>query len=393
MEGETVTQEIESKNDERTTDDCALLLENESRQNTKTRLLDFLIGFVFITPVFVLFWSSTWLLQDLFTPSIFPRSPRLELVVSVGTSSFVILALMITQNRIQEYLEQRGRLFRVFIWGFLVYIIGVSAVVFWRGVWKAIDCVTGKSIFSALISHTLGFVILSVCNAACNITATPVYILKDNFEPVVKVELRVGEVNHWVPTKDITARAYLIINSIFTVIVVGICVVSFWRGTWILVETSGANLISPSLQTQRVCVFFVGSVIHALCFWSSRPLGDFIAQSTWSRNVKTVLELAYIYVQGIGVVSLWMGWWYVGDLLMTQVCSPPLMASLCHVISVILLFSGKFAINLLSTPAFCRMHTAHALEGFNLGSYFGIPVPPVIPKRADDDLTETSNLK
>ncbi|XP_032233911.1 uncharacterized protein LOC116616125 [Nematostella vectensis] len=347
----------------------------ETRSSLKNKLVNF-IATLIIGIAVVSFWRGSWILADIY---IFPSTPEISATTSIVVSYPFLFLILLVQPTMLRRMRELHPTPRSIIWRVLFYVLGLAAVLSWRGVWLALDVFTSTSVLSAAICHTIGFLTAVITRSTASLIPPPGFVLSDKI--LHNFNLSLGFL-YKVQNPSSTFKKYFrhVIKCFITVFIIGVSVVVYWRGTWTLMD----NIPSPMEELDQLLFGAllssgIGVVLYSICYWVSEPLGTYVAHATWPYVVQACVEHVFLYVLGFAVVNFWRGFWNLGNIYLIP-DNLPLSSALCHAVGAGLLFLGYASVNLLSPPAGCRSHSKKCLEGFYIGSYISEAIqPPVIP--------------
>ena len=273
------------------------------------RMLNFLLVSFFITPLTVSYWRGTWYILDLF---VFPSDQLLSYWVSCAAGFGVIYLIVLVEDYLKAFLN--GRNAKTVLYVAMFYPLSSLIVSSWRGLWKLLDYYTAASLTSACVSHGIGFLIVLSMKATSSIKAVPGYCSSErNVDISVNILERITcfriKMSHFWKGDTISNIATRMLNSFVTVFVIGSGVISYWRGTWIIVESikPDDNLMSS------IIALSLGFAIWSICY----SLREVIATKKLNPPYRwwlRVLEGMFVYFLGFGVVSTWAGLWFLEDI-------------------------------------------------------------------------------
>lgn len=147
--------------------------------------VDAALSTVVITPVVVSYWRITWLLMDLY---VLPghRAWSAATSVAVGFGGQFVFTLI--QHRLKSYLKPRTHTVAYYVIsrGYTV-AFAYSCVNSWRGVWEAMDMVTGNRPPVLAASLALGICTMAFIRTLRNIIAPPIAMLTDDYDGYFEV--------------------------------------------------------------------------------------------------------------------------------------------------------------------------------------------------------------
>ena len=173
-----------------------------------------------------------------------------------------------------------------------------------------LDHYTTTSLTSACVSHAIGFLIVLTLKTPCSIIAVPGYCISERH---IDPSIIILNVKHRLKSRS--ACYSRIWNSFVSVFVIGAAVISYWRGTWIILS----NIRQPcgSKLKYSVIALGLGYIVSIMCYCLSEYLLSFEMRppySLWSRALEIAVDKSFVYLLGFGVVALWQGIWYIMDI-------------------------------------------------------------------------------
>ena len=258
-----------------------------------------------ITPAVVNYWRGTWYILDLF---VFPEDEVLSASITFTASFGTMFLIMLVEDYLKRFLNERKA--RKVLYLVLFYPLTFMIVTSWRGLWMMLDLYTTTCLTSACVSHATGFLIVLSLKTTYSIIAIPGYcICERHIDPSEKIfQLKVCSRNKTTACAKIATR---MLNSFVTVFIIGAAVISYWRGTWLIIVTTMKH---PTNKLRSSITFIIlGYAVFSICyilstFLSTRNLNP--PHSVMSR----ALEQVFVYILGFGVVASWVGTWHLMDL-------------------------------------------------------------------------------
>lgn len=265
------------------------------------RLVNFLIVSCVITPFVLSFWRGTWYVLDLF---VFPLDTALSGWVTLSTSFGTIFLVSLVENSLTAYLNRQRRKHQWYL--ALYYPLAVLSVASWRGLWTLIDYYTTISFISGIVKHVVGFTIVSVAKAPSSIIAVPGYcnseINADTSKSILQMKYAVS-----INMSPFVTRSF---NAFITVFVIGSGVICYWRGTWIMFSVA----LEPNLNVKSsVITIIVGTAGCCICYCLSEVLATKKLDPSFNIGCR-ILEVAFVYILGLGSVCAWIGFWSLIDI-------------------------------------------------------------------------------
>ena len=262
-----------------------------------------------ITPLAVSYWRGTWYILDLF---VFPEDKCFSAWITFAASFGVIYLIMLVEDYLKAFLNERKakRVWYLVMFYPLAFLIVTS----WRALWMLLDYYTTSSLTSGCVSHAVGFFIVSSLKTTSTVIAVPGYCISErNVDP--SESFLEGKIcfrsktcqNYWA---DIASR---MANSFVTVFVIGSGGICYWRGTWIIVKSIKHPACPENNLIPSIIAISQGFAVLSICFC----LSEFITTKrldhpfpAWCR----ALEVVFVYILGFGVVTTWVGLWFLEDI-------------------------------------------------------------------------------
>lgn len=147
--------------------------------------VDAALSTVIITPVVVTYWRITWKLMDIY---LLPAHKAWSVAASVGIGFLGLFVFTFFQHRLKRYLKPRKHTATYYVISRLyTAAFAYSCVNSWRGIWDAMDMVTGTRPPVVAASVALGICSLASMKTLRNIIAPPIAILTDNYDGYFEV--------------------------------------------------------------------------------------------------------------------------------------------------------------------------------------------------------------
>jgi hypothetical protein len=207
---------------------------------------------------------------------------------------------------------------KVLIRFLLVYILGLSAVHQWRGIWYLTDyyVVPNDVVKSYWVTASVGPAVLFCLCAGASILAPPALFLLDGpgiNPPPLAVTIVSSYFSLALPAQTKPPKlhaAVYAVDALVSFIVVPIMVVWYWRGTWGLLDhylwgfSANRDDLNWSLVT--------GTIITATCLVTGSDDVRLMLPKLGNRW-NQVLGRLRTMVLAVGAISLWRTVWYCWD--------------------------------------------------------------------------------
>ncbi len=253
------------------------------------------------------YWRGTWYILDLF---VFPDDEVLSASMTFTASFGAIFLIMLVEDYLKEFLNERKARIRKTLYLVLFYPLSFLIVASWRGFWMMLDLYTTTSLTSACVSHAVGFLIVLSLKTTYSLIAIPGYcICERHIDPSKKIlQVKLCLRNKISACAKISAR---MLNSFVTVFIIGAAVISYWRGTWLLIVTIMKH---PNDKLSASIAFItLGYSVLSICYLLSEFISTRKLNPPHSLSSR-VLEQVFVYILGFGVVASWVGIWHLMDL-------------------------------------------------------------------------------
>ena len=272
------------------------------------RVVNFLLVSCLLTTLAVSYRRGTWYILDLF---VFPRDKFRSAWVTFPVSFGIIFLILLIEDYFKAFLNERKA--KKVLYLAIFYPLSFVIVNSWRGLWMLLDYYTTASLTSGYASHTIGFFIVLSTKTASSIISLPGYCISErNVDPSLNILetkncFEIKMFRRWASDKvsDITTR---MLNSFVTVFVIGSGVICYWRGTWIIVESikPDDNLMSS------IIALSLGFASWSICYCFSEVIATKKLNPPYRWWLR-VMEGMFVYFLGFGVVSTWVGLWFLED--------------------------------------------------------------------------------
>lgn len=147
--------------------------------------IDAALSTAVITPVVVTYWRITWNLMDIY---VVPGDRASSTVASLAIGFFGLFVFTLVQHRLKSYLRPRKHTVMYYVLSrSYTAAFAYSCVNSWRGVWDAMDMVTGTRAPVLAASVALSICTLASMRTLRNIIAPPIAILTDNYDGYFEV--------------------------------------------------------------------------------------------------------------------------------------------------------------------------------------------------------------
>ncbi|KAL0267450.1 UNVERIFIED_CONTAM: hypothetical protein PYX00_009717 [Menopon gallinae] len=258
-------------------------------------LLDHVLSAVLFAPAVIIYWRTTWTLSGFY---LFPNNFDASMLTSLFIGFFGQLIFTYIQDFLAENLHPSKNRFIYYILSRIyTYIFGAVCINLWRGIWIALEMFSGQDIVKVLVPTVISFVFLIASRILRNVSSSPLVVALDSPKGYFAV-----------PTMFKLTGSKLdslfILDSLFSVFVVGCLVVFAWRGVWCLFDMylyPGDEVYSSLISV------ILGYVIVLVVFGLQKPMQKCCEKLTGIGRL-AVLDL-YIFISFVGTINVWRGIW------------------------------------------------------------------------------------
>ncbi|XP_064622058.1 uncharacterized protein LOC135484475 isoform X2 [Lineus longissimus] len=278
--------------------------DREEKSDLPLRILDMFLAYVFLAPLVVAYWRGTWTVIDTYLA---PDNKEISSWASTVIGISIIMTVTVLQELFKRCSMKMHFIALTVLTRVYIYVVGFGAVNLWRGVWYLWDHYTSKTAISGGVSFTVGVVLLALCRGVRNINAPPLVIVVDR-----------NSVCFDVPTRfhaSVKVVWKYVLDSLFTVVLVGSLVVFVWRGGWTLFDSLvfPGDATKPQSALVSYITGFIISLIYAIIQFPAEKLSECL--STPKRKYgKIIFEQFYWLIGFFGPLNIWRGYWYFMDL-------------------------------------------------------------------------------
>lgn len=147
--------------------------------------VDAAMSTVIITPVVVTYWRITWKLMDIY---LLPGRKAWSIAASLGIGFLGLFVFTFFQHRLKRYLKPRKHTVMYYVISRLyTAAFAYSCINSWRGIWDAMDMLTGTQPSVVAASVALSICSLASMKTLRNIIAPPIAILTDSYDGYFEV--------------------------------------------------------------------------------------------------------------------------------------------------------------------------------------------------------------
>ncbi|XP_030746645.1 uncharacterized protein LOC115875357 [Sitophilus oryzae] len=267
---------------------------------TLITVLDLLFSAVIVCPCVVSYWRSVWTLMDIYVA---PNNKLLSAAISTSIGICGHLFFLLFQKVLENnFHPDKNRILFYLVSRLYTVCFAFTCVNGWRGPWDILTIHTQTDFKSLMVTTAVGLVALISMRALRNVSSPPCVIVNDSvkgyFEVLTMFRVTVKE-----------KVSLLILDCLFSVLVVGTLVVFVWRGLWIMVDL----FLFPedrvaSAHGSLVLGYSIIAVVYLL-----QPLIRSICTKLSGASRLLFADL-FIIFSLVGTINVWRGIWMMLDI-------------------------------------------------------------------------------
>ncbi|BFF95785.1 uncharacterized protein DMAD_13116 [Drosophila madeirensis] len=263
-------------------------------------LLDMLLSCLVVAPCVIAYWRGTWeLMGVMLFPSSLPLSALSSFLIG-GVGHFVFT---ITQNFFKEHIHpDKRRLTYYTVSRLYTAVFGIVCVNMWRGAWMLCDWLTSvDSLIIVSVVTAIALIFMVATRTLRNLGAAPYTVTMDH-------KTDYFDVGTMFKIPGFHQPGLYVLDTLFSVFVIGSLVVIAWRGVWgifdlTLFPKDKAKSAWGSLLIGYLTVF-VTFLIHPLMRYVCRRISGIL---------KLIICDIYYLMTFFGAVNAWRGIWNLLD--------------------------------------------------------------------------------
>ncbi|EDW88935.1 uncharacterized protein LOC6528158 [Drosophila yakuba] len=263
-------------------------------------LLDMMLSCLVVAPCVIAYWRGTWELMFVY---LFPDSLPLSAMASFLIGGLGHFFFTVTQNFFKEHIHpDRRRLTYYAVSRLYTAVFGIVCVNMWRGAWLLCDWLTSvDSLIIVSVVTGIALIFLVATRTLRNLGAAPYTVTMDHKSDYFEVDTMFKIPGFHQP-------GLYILDTLFSVFVIGSLVVIAWRGVWgifdlLLFPADKAKSAWGSLLIGYLTVF-VTFLIHPLMRYVCRRISGIL---------KLIICDIYYLMTFFGAVNAWRGIWNLLD--------------------------------------------------------------------------------
>ncbi|XP_059081260.1 uncharacterized protein LOC131879073 [Tigriopus californicus] len=271
-------------------------------------VLDLILCQAILGPLVILFWRGTWDYTILVLDKVYQDdciTPNLICLMGGFTMSFI---LQYFQHHI-KYLAGHSKCIRFKLVARLYSVlIGISDIMYWKGIWDGIDCLSGTSPLVAVGTMVAGTLILTLFKTLKSTISAPLGIVLDTSSNCCQTAtyFNNGE----------SESLLLNIGDITLTLILEGFVVLFWHGIWTLIDSgSKYYAVGYTFSAWMSLLFgFIGAVL--LCFVQFPIMNVHLSegQGCAIKSTKWFLNFSFAFTGGVVTINSFRGVWYLADI-------------------------------------------------------------------------------
>ncbi|KAH8412879.1 hypothetical protein KR009_006445 [Drosophila setifemur] len=263
-------------------------------------MLDMLLSCLVVAPCVIAYWRGTWELMGVF---LFPDSLPLSAMASFLIGGLGHFVFTVTQNFFKDHVHpDRRRLTYYVVSRLYTAVFGIVCVNMWRGAWLLCDWLTSvDSLIIVCVVTSIALIFLVATRTLRNLGAAPYTVTMDHKSDYFEVDTMFKIPGFHQP-------GLYVLDTLFSVFVIGSLVVIAWRGVWgifdlLLFPRDKAKSAWGSLLIGYLTVF-VTFLIHPLMRYVCRRISGIL---------KLIICDIYYLMTFFGAVNAWRGIWNLLD--------------------------------------------------------------------------------
>ncbi|KAH8389116.1 uncharacterized protein LOC110177654 [Drosophila serrata] len=263
-------------------------------------ILDVMISCLVVAPCVIAYWRGTWELMGVY---LFPKSLPLSAMASFLIGGVGHFVFTITQNFFKEHIHpDRRRLTYYTVSRIYTAIFGIVCVNMWRGAWLLCDWLTSvDSLIIVCVVTAIALIFLVATRTLRNLGAAPYTVTMDHKTDYFEVDTMFKIPGFHQP-------GLYVLDTLFSVFVIGSLVVIAWRGVWGIFDL----LLFPRDKAKSAWgSLLIGYLTVAVTFLI-HPLMRYVCRRI-SGIFKLIICDIYYLMTFFGAVNAWRGIWNLLD--------------------------------------------------------------------------------
>lgn len=266
-------------------------------------LLDRCMCMFVVAPLVVTYWRGLWyLLDDL----VLPDRPALSGWTTTCAGWSLAFTFTVLQDPFAQLASRHPKSVKV-VFRLHQFIYGAASVSAWRGTWLLEDVYSGSGTWSALVALLVGVGALVLCRGLRNAAQSPPLMLEiDEAPDCFKAETRFRR-------KPEDGMGLYLMDCLFSTVVIGVLVVTLWRGLWTLLDRLQIPDSPLTSATASLTSGFITAAGLFLAEGSVRQIHDHAHKARSTQFWRLLLEGLWTLCAIYSVVAVWRALWMLAD--------------------------------------------------------------------------------
>ncbi|KAL7739240.1 hypothetical protein ACLKA6_008716 [Drosophila palustris] len=263
-------------------------------------LLDVLLSCLVVAPCVIAYWRGTWELMGVL---LFPSSLPLSALASFAIGGLGHFMFIVTQNFFKDHIHpDKRRLTYYAISRVYTAVFGIVCVNMWRGSWMICDWLTSIDSLAIISVVTLVALLFLVGTRTLrNLGAAPYTVAMDHKSDYF-------EVGTMFKISGFDQPGLFLLDTLFSVFVIGTLVVIAWRGLWGIFDLT----LFPQDKAKSAWGSLLIGYLTVFITFVIQPLMRYVC-----RRINGILKLIicdiYYLMIFFGAVNAWRGIWNLLD--------------------------------------------------------------------------------
>ncbi|KAH8399568.1 hypothetical protein KR222_009851, partial [Zaprionus bogoriensis] len=310
-------------------------------------MLDVLLSCLIVAPCVIAYWRGTWELMGVL---LFPSSLPLSALASFAIGGLGHFLFTITQNFFKDHIHpDKRRLTYYAISRLYTAVFGIVCVNMWRGAWMICDWLTSIDSLAIISVVTLVALLFLVGTRTLrNLGAAPYTVTMDHKSDYF-------EVGTMFKIPGFNQPGLYVMDTLFSVFVIGSLVVIAWRGVWGIFDLT----LFPKDRAKSAWGSLLIGYLTVFVTFVIQPLMRYVCRRI-SGILKLIICDIYYLMSFFGAVNAWRGIWNLLDVYVYPADDRLLSFWLTHIIPFLLLAALKCSNSILVRGVFIDAEGAGA---------------------------------
>ncbi|XP_002002895.3 uncharacterized protein LOC6576915 [Drosophila mojavensis] len=263
-------------------------------------VLDVLLSCLIVAPCVIAYWRGTWELMGVL---LFPNSLPFSALASFAIGGLGHFIFTITQNFFKDHIHpDKRRLTYYAISRLYTAVFGVVCVNMWRGAWMVCDWLTSIDSLAIISVVTLVALLFLVGTRTLrNLGAAPYTVTMDHKNDYF-------EVDTMFKIPGFAQPGLYVLDTLFSVFVIGSLVVIAWRGVWGIFDLT----LFPRDKAKSAWGSLLIGYLTVFVTFILQPLMRYVCRRI-SGLLKIIICDIYYLMTFFGAVNAWRGIWNLLD--------------------------------------------------------------------------------